>query len=384
MADDIETQLSAARTRLILDRPFLGALVLRLPLVAADPSWCPTTATDARAFYYHRDYIAALTARQVEFVLAHEALHCALRHFSRRQHRIKRRWDLACDLAINPLLIDEGLSPPPGALSLAEFSGMTAEEIYPLITDRDDETLDRHAYDDSPAPDNPAPPPAGLGAPAGQPPPLSPAEREALQARWQQRLAGAAQQARQVGKLGDTLVRLVDQLLAPELPWRTLLAHYLHATARDDYSFARPSRREGAAILPSLRAAQIELVAVVDTSGSITPGELTAFVSEINALKGQIRARVTLHACDDHLAPQGPWVCEAWEDLSLPEQLPGGGGTNFAPAFAWVAGQERAPDALLYFSDGRGPFPDQPPSYPVLWLIKGPMPVPWGRRIQLN
>jgi hypothetical protein len=42
---DIETKLAAARTRLILDKPFLGALVLRLPLVAADPKWCQTTST---------------------------------------------------------------------------------------------------------------------------------------------------------------------------------------------------------------------------------------------------------------------------------------------------------------------------------------------------
>ena len=34
---EVQNKLAAARTRLILDKPFLGALVLRLPLVAADP-----------------------------------------------------------------------------------------------------------------------------------------------------------------------------------------------------------------------------------------------------------------------------------------------------------------------------------------------------------
>lgn len=385
---DVETKLSAARTRLILDKPFLGALALRLPLVAADPSWCQTTATDARAFYYHRAYIEALTPAQTEFVLAHEALHCALLHFARRRQRLKHRWDLACDLAINPLLIEDGLTPPPGALSLSEFSGMTAEEIYPLIEDRDDETLDHHAYGDDRSSDRGGAPRPGSGgaSPAGATPPapLSPAERDALGIRWQQRLAGAAQQALQVGKLGEHLARLVGQLLEPELPWRTLLAHYLNSAARDDYSFARPSRREGPAILPRLRAAQIELVVALDTSGSINAEELAAFVSEINALKGQLRARITLHACDDHLAPQGPWISEAWEDLELPPQLAGGGGTSFMPVFAWVAHQDRIPDALLYFTDGHGLFPDEPPPYPVLWLTKGRAGVPWGRRIQLN
>ena len=39
MADDTETKLSAACTRLILDKPFLGALVLRMPMKPADPKW---------------------------------------------------------------------------------------------------------------------------------------------------------------------------------------------------------------------------------------------------------------------------------------------------------------------------------------------------------
>ncbi|MCW8902666.1 DUF2201 family putative metallopeptidase, partial [Sedimenticola sp.] len=56
---EIETKLSAARTRLILDKPFLGALVLRLPMLKADPAWCQTTATDARAFYYNSEFIDA-------------------------------------------------------------------------------------------------------------------------------------------------------------------------------------------------------------------------------------------------------------------------------------------------------------------------------------
>ena len=44
----LETKLAAARTRLILEKPFLGALVMHLPLKASDAQWCKTTATDAK------------------------------------------------------------------------------------------------------------------------------------------------------------------------------------------------------------------------------------------------------------------------------------------------------------------------------------------------
>jgi predicted metal-dependent peptidase len=414
---DIETKLAAARTRLILDKPFLGALVLRLPMVAANPKWCPTTATDARSFYYNPAYIDALSLDETQFVLAHEALHCALSHFARRQHRVKQRWDVACDFAINPLLVKDGLKPPPGALVLDVYEGMTAEEIYPCIAENNtDQPMDQHIYDgedidptssgqqqgDEPrdggqggqqaAPQSQ--PDAGGSSPdrqkddqsggASQPKPLTTAEREALAAQWQQRLAGAAQQAQQSGKLGGLLARMVGELLQPKLPWRMLLARYMTQVARDDYSYMRPSRREGQMIRPSLRSEQADIVVALDTSGSINAEELNEFVAEIDALKGQLRARLTLHACDTALAEGGPWVFEPWEEFKLPRQFQGGGGTDFRPVFEWVEQQGRAPDLLLYFTDAKGDFPLSEPLYPVIWLVKGKAPVPWGQRVQLN
>ncbi len=147
---EVELKLSAARTKLIIDKPFLGALVLRLPMIKADPNWCKRTATDAKSFYYNEQYIKSLSNEQTQFILAHEALHCALSHFARREHRIKHRWDLACDFAINPMLIKDGLKPPPESLYLREYEGMTAEEIYPLLDENENkETQDQHVYDES-------------------------------------------------------------------------------------------------------------------------------------------------------------------------------------------------------------------------------------------
>lgn len=417
MADEqIEIKLSAARTRLILDKPFLGALVLRLPMIEADSRWCKTTATDARSFYYSADYVDALSVEQVQFVLAHEALHCALSHFARRQHRDKQRWDLACDLAVNPLLVGEGLIPPPNALYLEEFEGMTAEEIYPCLEeDEDHEPQDDHIYDDESAEQGghrggggerqDSPNKGGTSRPepsqkdegrggqqqqdetdsgAGRPPPLSADEREKLAVQWRQRMAGAAQQAMQAGKMSGVLARMIDHLLQPQLPWRMLLARYMTASARDDYNYSRPSRREGDAIMPSLRSNAVPVVIALDTSGSISDDEFREFVSEINAIKGQCRAQITLMACDAALAEDGPWVYEPWDEFTLPREFKGGGGTDFRPVFDRLEQEGRRPEVIVYFTDGQGEFPRQEPAYPVIWLIKGKATVPWGRRIQLN
>lgn len=427
MADDVETKLSAARTRLILDKPFLGALVLRLPMKAAAANWCPTTATDARAFYYNRDYIAGKTLAETQFILAHEALHCALSHFARRQHRNKLRWDVACDLAVNPLLIGEGLTAPADYLHLPEFDGMTAEEIYPCLDEHPDaETPDQHIYDDSTSEGGTGGGRSGEGdqksggqnraegessqgmgnrpehsdrndgsgsqpdrsergeGEADRPPPLSAEEREQLAVTWRQRMAGAAQQAMQVGKMGGALARMIDHLLQPQLPWRMLLARYMNATARDDYNWSRPSRREGDFILPSLRSHEIDVVIAVDISGSVGDEEMREFVSEVDAIKGQARARITLIPCDARVAEGAPWEFAPWEEFRLPRAMQGGGGTDFRPVFDLVERRTPQPDLLVYFTDAEGQFPTQPPTYPVVWLVKGKRPVPWGERVQLN
>ncbi len=429
---EIETKLSAARTRLILEKPFLGTLVMHLELKAsAGEGGVRTTGTDARFFYYNPQFIQHLTLAQTQFMLAHDAMHCALAHFARRHHREIRRWDIACDHAVNLLLWDEGLKPPHGCLMNPEYHGLTAEEIYPLIpNDTDEEPIDDHMYESADAGTGGQSQPdrgessqdieqqpsqgqgqgEGEGEAPGQSPPqaqpdttqqggaqqregesvnqqasgLSETEKDELGQLWQQRLAAAAQQAAQAGKLSQTLARMVDHLLQPQLPWRMLLARYMKVSARDDYSFQRPSRREGVAILPSLASSMIDVIVVLDTSGSIDEEEMREFLSEVDVLKSQLRARITLHACDDALCANGPWIFEAWEPTQLPQDLTGGGGTSFIPPFEWIAREQLHPDLVVYFTDAEGEFPAQEPHCPVIWLVKGKAAPPWGQRVQLN
>ena len=108
------------------------------------------------------------------------------------------------------------------------------------------------------------------------------------------------------------------------------------------------------------------------------------FLSEVNALKGQVRARITLMACDAAVAEDGPWVYEPWEEFELPRQFEGGGGTDFRPTFEWVDSHGAHPDLLVYFTDAQGQFPERRPPFQVIWLVKGKAKTPWGQRIQLN
>jgi len=388
-----------ARARLILERPFLGELALGLEPVADGSR--ERFATDGRRLFVPPRAALAASPPDLQFLLAHQVLHCALGHFARRQHRVERSWALACDYAVNQLLADDGLRAPAGALLDPRFRGLSAEEIYPLIDgDAPGETLDVHA----PAGSGFAFAPRAAGPRAADALPdaaffeahrdgfdeiaaRAPAAGAASVDDWKQRVASAALAAARAGRLNPHWQRTFADIARPRLPWRELLARFVASTARDDYSWMRPGRRNetgSAAVLPGLRAAQCELVAAIDTSGSIAHGELEEFLDELDALHGQVRARVTLTACDAEIAPGAPWVFEPWERIELPGRLGGGGGTRFTPVFEWAGREAQRPDALVYFTDAQGEFPARAPDYPVLWVVKGNGPVPWGERVQLG
>ncbi|MGB5397432.1 MAG: VWA-like domain-containing protein, partial [Gammaproteobacteria bacterium] len=152
-----------------------------------------------------------------------------------------------------------------------------------------------------------------------------------------------------------------------------------------DYSYSRPNSRRGdPAVYPSLRSHETNIVVAIDTSGSIGEDEIQEFITEVDAIKSQVRARVTLLTCDSELNYGCPWTFEPWDEFKFDVEIRGGGGTNFRPVFEWVDALDNAPGLVIYFTDAEGVFPEAEPDYPVSWLVKGKAKVPFGQRIQLN
>src|SRR5450432_957474 len=154
----LDRKLTRARTQLLLNQPFFGTLCLRLKLVAGE---LPTMATDGRRIVYDPAFVAELTAAELEAVLAHEVLHCALGHHCRRGVRDPRLWNEAADLAINPILIGNGFTLPAGALVDIAFDNLSAEEIYARL-------IERNKEESSPAPNQDPQPNAASSTGIGQ------------------------------------------------------------------------------------------------------------------------------------------------------------------------------------------------------------------------
>jgi predicted metal-dependent peptidase len=89
-----------------------------------------TMATDGVSLYFNPEFVERLSSAELIGTLAHEVMHPALQHHTRRGERDPKRWNMACDYAINPMLLDAGLSLPEEVLYEAHFRGMSAEEIY--------------------------------------------------------------------------------------------------------------------------------------------------------------------------------------------------------------------------------------------------------------
>lgn len=139
-------RIQKARTALLLDHPFFGSLLYRLK--GRESFAIKTMATDGVSLLWNPEFVETLTAATLAGTLAHEVMHPALHHHLRRSRRDPKRWNIACDYAINPLLIDAGLSLPEGVLIENRFRGMSAEQIYNLLELEPKEDLDPDSDND--------------------------------------------------------------------------------------------------------------------------------------------------------------------------------------------------------------------------------------------
>ena len=127
-----ELRIQKARTALLLDHPFFGSLLFRLK--GRECRSIATMATDGISLFYNPAFVDTLNSATLCGVLAHEVMHPALQHHVRRSGRDPKRWNEACDYAINSLLLDDGLSLPEGVLVDERFRGWSAEQIYTLLS----------------------------------------------------------------------------------------------------------------------------------------------------------------------------------------------------------------------------------------------------------
>ena len=390
-------RIQKARTALLLDHPFFGSLLYRLK--DRESRAVKTMATDGISLLWNPEFVETLTAATLAGTLAHEVMHPALHHHLRRSGRDPKRWNIACDHAINPLLVDAGLKLPEGVLLESRFRGMSAEQIYNLLEsdqdadpngDNDPQSADSNGSNGSPdrneAGDQSAPETdGGIGQVLDAPLESDDSPTVEEQAReWEVAVKQAITVARQAGKVPTGLDRTMEGAAEAAVDWRELLRRLWSETTPSDYSWMRPNRRHlwrGLYIPGVVRDGVGEIVIAVDCSGSISGRQLRLFEAEARSLlEGQRPERVYVLYFDAVI--QNVEIYEADQPISL--NPVGGGGTEFGPCFEWVDERGIMPQTMVFLTDLYGSFPPSAPSYPVLWASTGRRQAPFGEVIPMQ
>jgi len=378
-------RIRKARTTLLLDHPFFGTLLFRLK--GRETHSVETMATDGVSLFYNPGFVDTLTTPELVGVLAHEVLHPGLQHHTRRGNRSPRRWNMACDYAINPLVLGAGLALPKGVLLEDRFRGMSAEQIYNQLDEgEEDGNGDQEGSANADGAPN-APLTAGgigqvLDAPA---PEKAEGKDSAEQAReWQIAVEQAQTLSKRAGKVPAGLERSLDAAEEARVDWRELLRRSCSETSPADYSWMRPNRRhiwQGLYLPGITREGVGEIAVAVDCSGSVSARQLSLFEAEIRSiLEGQRPERVHVLYFDTCVHKVD--VYAAGQQISL--NPVGGGGTDFRPCFDWLEQQQLQPQMLVFLTDLYGTTPAEEPLYPVLWASTGSRHAPFGQVIPMQ
>jgi predicted metal-dependent peptidase len=401
--------ITKARARLLVRAPFLGSIALGLHWVeAADIG---TMATDGSAIWFNASWCERQGVAKIIGVIAHEVFHVVNKHHLRRADRQPKLWNVAADLLINRLLVEDGYDLPADLLFDRErrFAGLPTETIYARLLEEQEQRRQsgRPEEGGSPGTGNSGdgtPPETGTDEradPGGMAPaqhwgevrdlttpsgaPLAPSERRQAESDLDLRIRQAAAAAKRAGKLGGTLEEMIA-VATDHTDWRDRFRSVFDGTMRGEASWSRPNRRfiQHGFFLPGWRrTGPGRLAFVLDTSGSISARELSVYTAAVlGILEETAPEEIALVQCDteirhvEYLKPG-----DGFSEI----EVHGRGGTRFQPAFDWIEASGFAPSAVVYATDLFCSDVPRDPGLPVIWLTptRGVL-MPFGEIVQVK
>lgn len=368
-------QLSQARTKLLIAHPYYGNVAMRLPFIDVTESrpdiWA--AATDGTCIMYNKPFILRQTPAQLVGLIAHEVEHVCYLHPLRMMQRDGRRWNIACDKAINPHLWAAGMELPTeqgGGLGVIGETRM-AEKIY---LEDEDEGKDEDG--------------GGWGAVLAPTDAdgkeLSGQAKETLEVETKQMLAEVAECCKRAGNLPEHLRDWTEQIVKAVFPWKEMLTNIMTRVVKDDYSWRKINQvhAQRGILLPGLFSEKCGVIVLfLDSSGSVSNRNMNQGFAETRDIAYSMQPEAFyVGQCDYNMGP----VLEIFPGDNVDIQRNQCGGTSFIPPFEWVEEQGIQPEVFIYITDGEGSAPIEEPPYPVIWVSTKVFPAPWGERIKLE
>ena len=381
-------KLTTARIGLLLKAPFFGQLATRMTLTNAD-EWCGTAATDGRKFYYNSEFVNNMPLKQLEFLVGHEILHAVYDHMGRRGDRQPRLSNIAADYCVNQDLVEQRIGEKISVVPIlfdTKFRNMSYEEVYDYLYENAEkinmEQLEKMILDDH-LEDDGSDGEGGDSKDGKGRPKLSKEEAQAIRDEIKGAVIAAAQAAG-AGNIPSGVKRLLKDMTEPVIGWKELLQQQIQSVIKNDFSWARPSRRgwHMDAILPGLKPGEmIDVCIAMDQSGSISEEDSKAFLGEI---KGIMEAfdeyKITLWCFDTEIYNVQTYTSDNIDDIMEYEPM-GGGGTDFMANWEFMKDNAIEPKKFIMFTDGM-PFGEwgEEQYCETVWVIKGNpgCEPPWG------
>jgi predicted metal-dependent peptidase len=365
MRKDVLDRIIIARVGLLLRHPFFGNMATRLRIQCAD-EWCPTAAVDGRNLYFNTQFFNAMNNKEIEFVIAHEILHCVFDHLGRRDERNPMLYNIAADYIVNNLLVRDRIGEKPSIVDCFQdfkYEGWTSEEVYEELFKEAEkngqefleqlgEMLDEHLDLEGDGTEG-----DGEGNDEGKSkgrPKYSKAEIDQIKDEIKEAMIQASQTAG-AGNTPAGVQRIIQQLTEPKINWRELLRQQIQSTIKSDYTFARPSRKgwHTGAILPGMNFQDtIDICITLDMSGSIGDTQAKDFLGEIQGIMDEYKDyKIKLWCFDTAVYNEQDFSADDGDTLTDYEIL-GGGGTDFMVNWQYMKDNDIQPKKFIMFTDG--------------------------------
>jgi predicted metal-dependent peptidase len=365
MRADVQDRIIVARVGLLLRHPFFGNMATRLKVQHCD-DWCPTAATDGKHLFYNTQFFNALSNKEIEFVIAHEILHCVFDHIIRREDRDPMIYNIACDYIVNNTLVRDKIGEPVKMIQIFQdwkCDGWQSEAVYDDIYKKAEENgkkfleqmgelLDEHIDWET----KPSKPKAGKGGgkESDQRPSYTKEEMKKIRDQIKENMISSAQSAG-AGNIPAEVERMIKELTEPKMNWREILRQQIQATIRNDYTFSRPSRKgwHTGVVLPGMNFdQQIDCAICFDMSGSIGDDQAVNFLSEVKGIMDEFKEyNLKLWCFDTAVYNEKDYSSSDGEDFSEYKPI-GGGGTEFMCNWEYMKEHDIQPKKLIMFTDG--------------------------------
>lgn len=379
MRAEVLDKIIVARVGLLLRHPFFGNMATRLQIKECD-DWCPTAATDGRHLYYNTEFFHKLSTKEIEFVIGHEILHCVFNHLQRNENRNRMLYNIAADYLVNNTLCRDNIGEKPKGIQIFQdykYDGWSSEEVYDdlfknakkIDISKLGKLLDEH-IDWEKGPNGSS---GGKDKKNGKnkQPIISKKEMEKIQNEIKEGIMQSAQAAGP-DHLPEEIERMIKDFANPKMDWREILQQQIQSVIRNDYTFARPSRKawHSGIILPATDYEKtIDIAVAIDTSGSIEERQLKTFLSEIQSIMDQYKDyKIKIWSFDTKVYNEQDFTAN---DGNLEDyDAKGGGGTDFMANWRYMKDNDIVPKKLIVFTDGY-PWDDwgDPDYCDTIWVL---------------